>query len=292
MGYIGFEVSDLDAWERFAVGILGLQVATRTDDTLTLRMDDRVHRILLTRGLADDLAVVGFECATAETLDALVATHTGSGVEVADGDAELAARRGVERLAVAHDPAGNRVELYVGLAAASTPFASALVPSGFATGDGGAGHAFLPTADRDAMVDFYARLGFTVSDYVRQEVAPGRVVDAVFTHCNPRHHTLAFAAIPFPKRVQHLMIEVNDHTDVGTAYDRVLDAKVPIAMTIGMHPNDLMFSFYVVTPSGFALEFGSGGRRIEDEAAWEIATYDRLSTWGHRPAKAVAAAMA
>lgn len=70
--------------------------------------------------------------------------------------------------------------------------------------------------------------------------------------------------------------------DVGHAYDRCLDAGVTIANTLGMHPNDRMFSFYARTPSGFDIEFGWGGRKIDD-ATWEIRQYDRLSVWGHRP---------
>lgn len=70
--------------------------------------------------------------------------------------------------------------------------------------------------------------------------------------------------------------------DVGHAYDRCLDAGVTITNTLGMHPNDRMFSFYARTPSAFDIEFGWGGRKIDD-ATWEIRQYDRLSVWGHRP---------
>ncbi|MGH7336247.1 MAG: hypothetical protein ACREI7_01595, partial [Myxococcota bacterium] len=35
---------------------------------------------------------------------------------------------------------------------------------------------------------------------------------------------------------------------------------------------------------GFNVEFGWGGRKVDD-AHWEVATYDRMSTWGHQPAK-------
>ena len=157
------------------------------------------------------------------------------------------------------------------------------MPSGFLTGRCGAGHAFLPVQDRDAVLAFYQALGFRISDFIQQEIAPGMLVDAVFTHCNPRHHTLAFAALPSPKRMHHFMIEVGSSVDVGRAHDRLQDAGVPFAMSLGAHPNDHMFSFYAVTPSGFCLEFGSGGRLIENDATWEVVTYDCLSTWGHRP---------
>jgi 3-methylcatechol 2,3-dioxygenase len=76
--------------------------------------------------------------------------------------------------------------------------------------------------------------------------------------------------------------------DVGQAHDRCMDARQPFEMTLGMHPNDRMFSFYVRTPSGTNVEFGWGGLVIEDEEAWETVTYDKLSAWGHRPQQVVA----
>jgi 2,3-dihydroxybiphenyl 1,2-dioxygenase len=142
---------------------------------------------------------------------------------------------------------------------------------------------------REKILDFYTRLlGFRVSDFIREELAPGFVADVAFLHCNGRHHTVAFASMPFPKRTHHFMIEVTDIRDVGLAYDRCMDARVPFEMTLGMHPNDRMFSFYVRTPSGTNVEFGWGGLMITDEEAWQTVTYDKLSAWGHRPQQVVA----
>ena len=48
LGYMVIGVSDLTAWESFAVNILGLQVGARaTGESLGLRMDDYEQRILL-----------------------------------------------------------------------------------------------------------------------------------------------------------------------------------------------------------------------------------------------------
>lgn len=289
LGYIGIEATDLDAWRVLAVNTLGLQLGAQSDDrSLSLRLDERAHRLIIEAGPSDDMVYIGYDCGTDATLDAIVARlrERDSAIEI--GDADLAKRRQVRRLVATADPSGNRVELYVDLALAATAFRSELAPAGFRTGNGGAGHAFLKALDRQAMLDFYALLGFRLSDYIRQEVAPGIVVDAAFTHCNDRHHTLAFAAIPVPKKMHHFMIEAMDRVDVGRAYDRVQNAKIPLAMTIGMHPNDRMFSFYVTTPSGFAIEYGADGRLINDDAHWEVVTYDQLSIWGHRPPQHVA----
>jgi 2,3-dihydroxybiphenyl 1,2-dioxygenase len=292
LGYLGIEATDLAAWERFALDQLGLQrAADAADGTLALRVDDRAQRIVIEAGPADDMSFAGYDCGTDAALDALAAKLRADGLAVEACAAALAARRRVRRLYATRDPAGNRVELYVDLARATTPFQSDLVPSGFFTGDGGLGHTFLPVADRPAVIDFYTGLGFRMSDYIREEVAPGMVVDGAFMHCNGRHHTIAFAAFPSPKKLHHLMLQANDRIDVGRAYDRVLAARTPLSATLGMHPNDLMFSFYVVTPSGFSIEFGSGGRQIEDDASWEVVTYDCLSLWGHKPPAQLVAAL-
>ena len=68
---------------------------------------------------------------------------------------------------------------------------------------------------------------------------------------------------------------------------RLRIAGVPIMMGPGHHPNDQMFSFYCVTPSGFGLEFGWGGIVIDDDH-WEVRTYSQPSDWGHRPPQATA----
>jgi len=291
LGYIGIEASDIDAWEAYGAGLLGLQLAERSAERLVFRMDGKAHRITVEQGPADDLVHQGYDCGTEADLDAITATLVAAGHAVEDGGADLAARRQVRTVRVTQDPMGNRVELYLDLADAATPFESAVTRSGFQTAAGGAGHAVLMCQNRDAAQAFYELIGFKVSDYIVQEIAPGLVLDAVFMHCNGRHHTLAFAAMPFPKRMQHFMVEVNDRADVGAAWDRTLDSGTPVALTLGQHPNDGMYSFYTVTPSGFEWEYGADGLLVDD-SDWEVVTYSRMSSWGHRPARLVSEALA
>ncbi|MCA0243625.1 MAG: VOC family protein [Proteobacteria bacterium] len=289
IAYIGVEASDLNEWARFATDLLGLQIGTRSDDLLTLRMDQKLHRWILTRGPADDLAFMGYECGSDAALDDTVKALKAAGSAVTEGDAALARQRGVQRIAFTTDPLGNRVELVVGLADAATPFQSAKLVGSFVTGSGGAGHHVLMEhgKDRKTVMAWYERLGFKPSDHIDQPMAPGFVASVSFLHCNGRHHSLALANMPFPKRMHHFMMEVSDLSDVGFAYDRCMDDRRPFEMTLGMHPNDRMFSFYVRTPSGFSIEFGWGGLIIDD-ATWTVKQLDRLSVWGHRPGHVVA----
>ena len=39
LGYVVVSSGDLDGWQAFATDLLGLQVSTRTDDSLVLRAD-------------------------------------------------------------------------------------------------------------------------------------------------------------------------------------------------------------------------------------------------------------
>jgi polyhydroxyalkanoate synthase len=180
--------------------------------------------------------------------------------------------------------AGVPVELVSGLAAASRPFASPLVPGGFLTEGVGFGHIALGTADLERS-DRFARevLGLAQSDWIEADLG-GLALTARFYHCNARHHTLALASLPIelPQTLHHVMLETVSQDNVGKAFDRAFGAGVPIANALGKHENDQMFSFYAVTPAGFQIEVGYGARTIEEP--WtDDRRYDRISEWGHQP---------
>ncbi|TYK51296.1 VOC family protein [Actinomadura decatromicini] len=294
LAYVVYEASDLADWEHFAVDLLGMQLAGKDTDTLALRTDEKAYRWLVRRGPADDLVASGYEVADGAALDAIAARLAAAGVAATEGDAALAASRKVDRILVTADPMGNRIELVTGFADAESPFHSDVLLGEFVTGSGGAGHQVLLSKGvaRETYLEFYeGLLGFRISDIIVEELAPGVVADLIFLRCNPRHHSVAFGDMPHPKRTHHFMVEVTDIRDVGTAYDRCMDAGQPFEMTLGMHPNDHMFSFYVQTPSGFSVEYGWGGLLVDDET-WQVKTLDRLHSWGHRPPEAVASLLA
>ena len=71
---------------------------------------------------------------------------------------------------------------------------------------------------------------------------------------------VAFGVGPETRRINHLMIEVDNFDDVGLTYDLVRKNKVPVTITPGKHSNDHMYSFYMRNPSGWIIEYGCGGR--------------------------------
>lgn len=278
LGFLHFEVADLGAWERFAIEVLGLEVASRrADGAFTLRMDGHKQRLFISPGPADDLAGLGLELESQE-LDELRTGLRAAGIAVDEAPPD---EREVARRFTLRDPAGVPLELCSGAARASTPFASARVPSGFIADELGLGHVVLSTNERAQSFDFYTKLlGFRLSDHVVTEIH-GYKADLAFLHCNPRHHTIALGDRQ-PKRLHHFMLETRGFDDVGLAYDRALGHGVRIMNTLGRHPNDRMFSFYAATPSGFQFEYGWGARLVDD-ATWTPVVHDRISEWGHQP---------
>jgi biphenyl-2,3-diol 1,2-dioxygenase len=244
------------------------------------RIDSRDWRLALHEGSEDDLAYMGFEVATSDKLHMLEARIATAGLTAKRADAELLKIRGVSELVTTEDPAGLPVELYCGLMdRGDVPFHSPVGTSGFVTSEQGLGHVVVSAPDIERFRAFYCDLlGFRISDRILMGPAT-----LEFLHCNPRHHTLALIPAPLPKRLHHIMFEVATLDDVGFALDRCQAAQTPIVTSLGKHTNDHMVSFYVRSPSGFAIEYGWGGITVDD-AIWRVGHYDRTSIWGHRPA--------
>lgn len=285
LGYVGLDVSAPDAWKAFATQILGMQVGSRerSDDVLHLRMDDYARRISLHRAERDDVRYLGLEVAGPGDLDRVVSRIESAGHEVRRATEQGASERFAEGLSRMEDPDGLSIELYYGAALrVDAPFHSPRPISGFRTGELGLGHVVLAVHDLERSLAFYRGvLGFRISDLITFAPAPGIEVTVTFLHCNPRHHSLALVQAPTPTRLNHIMVELESLDDVGAAYDLCRDRGVPIALDLGRHTNDRMVSFYVQSPSGFQVEYGWGGRLIDD-TLWRVQTHRAASIWGHR----------
>ena len=285
LGYIGIQASDVDAWQRYAENIIGV-AAQPHENGIRLRLDVRDWRIAVEPGPADDIAFVGWEVDGPSGLAKAVSAVEASGISTTP-DSDLARQRGVRELVRFIDPAGVNCELFWGATERfERPFASPTGVTGFLTGAQGLGHVVFAVADPAAYAAFYEQLGFAVSDYIDMKVGPDMALPITFMHCNARHHTLAFAPVPPRKKLIHAMLQVDSLNDVGLALDRATAGNVPISMTLGCHSNDHMVSFYMLTPSGFELEYGWGARSIDDQ--WLPVRHDTTSIWGHKMMQAPA----
>lgn len=280
LAYIELGVSSLSEWQKYATAVLGLSAEVE-DESLLLRMDNAIWRIKAVETGEDDIRCAGFKVTDQHSMQTIVQQIGKAGYSVTEASAAETSARGVDALMTCEDPFGLRIELFIGDRTSEKPFVSPQNVNGFVTGEQGLGHIVLFVADENAAVKFYQEgLGFRLSDHITMGPVGGQI-NLTFLHCNPRHHTIALAPVPLPRKLNHIMFELTSLDDVGFGLDRATEQSTPISSTIGCHTNDRMVSFYMKTPSGFDIEYGYGGIEIDD-ATWQTTTYDKPSIWGHK----------
>jgi biphenyl-2,3-diol 1,2-dioxygenase len=298
LGYLGIGTHRLDAWAQYATEVVGLEIGDREDDALMLRMDDHRYRIAVHESDTEDVTYLGWEVADEASLGRLESDLRRAGVECRRGTVDECRRRHVMDLVAFRDPDGLLHEAHYGaVVLTDKPFRSPLAVSGFATGAQGLGHAFLSVRSYDKALAFFREvLGFRVSDYIEMPPIPGLPPNPppmTFLHCGAgrvRHHSVALATFPGPKRLNHVMLQVRTIDEVGRAFHRAQQHGVSMLMSLGRHSNDRMFSFYMDSPSGVAVEYGCDGIDVDDET-WVVKMHKTAEAWGHAPMPGLLAQM-
>lgn len=279
LAYVVFRSPTFEEWRSFGTDLVGAALAPDgPDGSVRLRLDGRAWRLEVAPGERDEIDCMGWDVG-AEHFDSTIAAveHFGCVVEEST---MLADSRGADRLARFVDPFGLWHELAVGIQDVGAFAPAPQLNGSFVTGQQGMGHIVLMLPSLEDGTRFVTEaLGMVLSDTIVQGVT------IRFFHCSgsaSRHHSLAMTEVPGRSGVHHVMVEFSDLDDVGQAYDRVRAAGLSLSMDYGRHPNDLVTSFYVRTPSGFDLEIGAGGVTVDD-SDWQPDTYDATSLWGHKP---------
>lgn len=280
LGYLVLDTSNIEAWRDLAASIMGAEERRDSgSDQVRLRFDERHHRITLRPASTDSIAAIGWEAPSLGELASIRRKLAERGIAVTDGTGQQLADRRVGALICFRDADGFPMEICCGPSVDDAPFRPARPISGFNCGPLGLGHVVLVTKDRESAARFYQDvLGFSVTDYIAWDEA-----DAIFLHCNPRHHSLALLNECYGMTsgyMHHFMLETRALEDVGRAYDMVRSRKLPLVFSLGQHSNDRMTSFYMKTPSGFAMEYGWGGVLVDD-AVWQVQHYSTPKIWGH-----------
>ncbi|MEZ5696257.1 MAG: VOC family protein [Sphingomonadaceae bacterium] len=271
----------MEGWSSFGEEVLGFS-ASACPGGLALRMDERAGRVFVVEGPEDRYFASGWELRSEAEFAAARQELAGHGVTFHQASREECALRHVFDMVWFNDPSGNRHELSYGYVTDFGRFISPAGVSGFVTGELGLGHMVLPAPQIDATRAFLCDvLGFGLSDILVHRPAPGIEQRIDFLHCaNGRHHSLALYEGEVPSGCVHLMFEVESLDEVGRAYDRMLRHDVRLMATLGKHTNDHMTSFYFMSPGGFAIEYGFGGRTLD----WDEHTVfesTSVSLWGH-----------
>lgn len=285
LGYVVIGATDIERWRRFGEEMLGMAASDAGNGALYLKMDERHFRYLIVPHTADVFLASGWEVADQAAYRAALARVEAFGVRVEAGSREQCASRKVQELSACVDPSGNRIEIFWGPIGDFERFVSPIGVRGFVTGDMGMGHVVLPAPQFDATRRFWLEaMGFALSDFVNYDMGAGQApVRINFLHCdNPREHSVALVEMANPAACDHLLVEVVDIDEVGRALYRAEDLHIPLQVTLGRHINDDMISFYAYSPAGFTVEYGAGGRRIEDWSKHKVFEATRGSHWGHR----------
>jgi 3,4-dihydroxy-9,10-secoandrosta-1,3,5(10)-triene-9,17-dione 4,5-dioxygenase len=287
LGYLRVEATDPSSWREFGTKILGMTEGRGPEPgAVYLRMDDFPARFIIVPGETNRLLASGWEVASQADLAALTGRLDAAGVPAKAGTAQELAVRRVAGMISFDDPSGHALEVFWGAALDNRP---AFCPYGvqFVTGDYGMGHVVVPAAADEASMEFYAGvLGFRLRDTMAMapelfgRPAGGPPAMMRFLGVNPRHHSLALAPMTHPSGCVHVMVEVASLDDVGRAMDRCARRGGKQSASLGRHANDHMVSFYLRTPAGFDIEYGTGGLLV-DETTWVSRFTTAVSEWGH-----------
>ena len=286
MGYVRVTSTDPSQWQTFAGKVLGLAEGRGPHpDHQYWRIDQVSARLVVVPGEVDRLEATGWEVADHRALQDAREHLEKAGVPVEEGTQDELDDRRVQELVRFRDPWDNVFELFHGITYESRPVVTPYAAS-FVTGDQGMGHIVVPVDDDVEALRFYTDvLGFRLRDsmsmpgeFVGKE--PGSKVWLRFLGVNPRHHSLAFLPMPNPARCVHIMLEVDRLDDVGRALERVRRHGAHLSATLGRHMNDEMVSFYVRSPGGFDVEFGTDGLQVDD-SRWVARESTAVSYWGH-----------
>jgi 2,3-dihydroxybiphenyl 1,2-dioxygenase len=278
--YGHFEVKSLASWREFMALMYGLELkpSTKTGEWEGV-VDDAGSRLIFSEGPADDLVANGWLC---DDLDGLKERIEAAGGKTEWASDDEAKERGAGRLLRTVDPEGLRIEI-VDRTASHSAYEPPRHGCTYKTGALGVGHFTFQTADLDRFERYYVdALGLDVTDYNDLLLMAGVRVRVGFYRANPRHHSVGCASlgVPTQQRMNHFFLELPDHESVWCAFERIQEAGFSIAHEIGVHPNDNLFTFYVISPSGFQAEIGAEGRLVETPEP--VVTHRGMARWGHR----------
>jgi 2,3-dihydroxybiphenyl 1,2-dioxygenase len=272
LGYMGIGVKDIGAWKEFATAVVGLELVDEGErDRCYLRMDYWHHRLILHEDRSDDVLYLGWRVAGGEEFAEMQQQLSAAGIRFRVGSEEEAAERRVLEILKLEDPDGHPTEIFHG---PEVQFAKPFHPGRrmhgrFKTGAGGLGHCILRQKDMKAAYRFYRALGMRGG--VEYKIAMGsRVLTPMFMHCNERDHSIAFGIGGAERRINHLMIEVDNLDDVGLTHDLVRSRNIPVTIALGKHSNDHMYSFYFRNPSGWIWEYGWGARSATHQSEYYV----------------------
>jgi len=250
--YARLGTRDLDAAERFATEVVGLQKVERTADRLYLKSDSKHHTLCYFLGEPGD-HTIAFELMDWSMLDAALERLTAAGVPCGRGSEAEAEDRHVGAFVWLLDPTGNRIELV------ARPHE--------------AGRRYFPA--RDAGILGFGHVGLCSTDPVRDQafwlthfnaMVSDWIGPCPLLRVNPRHHQMALFAAE-RKGIQHINHQVAEIDDVMRAYYFLKERGSKIVFGPGRHPTSGGNFVYFEGHDQVIFEYSNSDRRIIDDPA-------------------------
>jgi 2,3-dihydroxy-p-cumate/2,3-dihydroxybenzoate 3,4-dioxygenase len=248
LGYVGLNVTNMDASVNFYETLVGLKMDARADSGIAfLRCSDRHHDIALYEHEVPGVKRIGWEMESPEALDAVEAHFKSIGINcVPVAEAEAQSLKIGRAFRMTEPTTGATFEFYSEMAAAP----EAYQPTH--TQIARLGHVVLSSPDRDATEAFLMdHMNFRVSDRIQGIVT--------FMRCfpNPFHHSMGVGSAGKPG-LNHVNFMVTEMGDIGKATNRMKKADVPIVYGIGKHPPSESVFLYFLDPDGMTIEYSYG----------------------------------
>jgi 2,3-dihydroxy-p-cumate/2,3-dihydroxybenzoate 3,4-dioxygenase len=253
LGYVAFDVADLEASTRFYQDLVHLEVVNQREDTVFLRGNSPHHWVVLQQSRSPRFNRVAFEMRDENDLEEMEKVLKGAGVEVTHGG-DLQAD-GVDRYIRFRDPDGMMVELFTNMYSIPIPPVylhhvrlEKLV------------HAVFNVKDVMRSHKFYTELlGFRDSDWMERRF--------VFLHCGDRyHHSLAIGqgAVNPTTPISHICIQVAGIDDLARARTLVKARNVPLRRDWGRHAASGSYGFYFWDEANhYSVEFCLEHRQVD-----------------------------
>lgn len=277
--HVVLDVRDLDASRAFYETTIGLHVEDADDDTVYLRgfEEHQHHSLVLRRAATPACARIGFRVGTDGDLDKAAQFFAANGIVYA-----FVERPHQGRTLQVTDPFGYRIELVAQMERRPHLLRHYHLYKGCHPQR--LDHFNVFAAELQDTVDFYARLGFRLTEYAEEDGEGGRIA-AAWMHRKGNVHDLAFTNGTGP-RLHHFAYWVPSPMNILHMCDVMASSGYLVNMERGpgRHGISNAFFLYVRDPDGHRLELYSSDYQTMDfdhePLRWSLKDPRRQTLWG------------
>lgn len=278
LGYVAFNVSDIEQSKGFYTRMVGLQeVQHREDGPVFLRCSRDHHNVMLYQTDGEPgLKRVGFEMEDDEQLELAFEHFTKAGLDPWEVDrSEQKSLKQGKTFRFSEPYTGVTFEFYSDMTQVPYDYDDRV------TKIKQLGHVVVKVPEFDKALKFFQEvMNFRVSDIIDSGI--------VWMRCfpNPYHHSFAIAKAN-ARGYHHTAFMVKDLNDIGIARNRMFQNNIPIVHGPGRHlPSGSVF-LYFLDPDDLTIEYSLGMEEFPEENPRKPRllqpSVDTIDIWGSKP---------